>query len=53
MCSYRMCPGRHFADTSLFIIIASVLHTLVIDYAIDEDGIPITPVPSMTDGVLS
>ncbi|KAI0754704.1 cytochrome P450 [Daedaleopsis nitida] len=49
----RICPGRHFADTSLFIIIASVLHALTIDYAIDENGRPITPVPSMTDGVLS
>ena len=49
----RICPGRHFAEASLFIIIASVLHTLTIDYAVDEQGKAIIPEVKMSDGVLS
>ncbi|PIL29320.1 cytochrome P450 [Ganoderma sinense ZZ0214-1] len=49
----RICPGRHFAEASLFIIIASVLHTLTIDYAVDDGGKLIIPEVKMTDGVLS
>ncbi|KAI0753319.1 CyP450 monooxygenase [Daedaleopsis nitida] len=49
----RICPGRHFAQASMFIIIASVLHTLTIDCATDEHGQPIVPEVKMTDGVLS
>ncbi len=49
----RICPGRHFAEASLFIMISSILHTLNIDQAIDEQGKPITPKAEMTYGVIS
>ncbi|KAM5539745.1 hypothetical protein V8D89_006558 [Ganoderma adspersum] len=49
----RICPGRHFAEASLFIIIASVLHTLTIDYAVDDRGKVVIPEVKMSDGVLS
>ncbi|OJT11861.1 O-methylsterigmatocystin oxidoreductase [Trametes pubescens] len=48
----RICPGRHFAEASLFIMIASVLHTLAIDQAVDEHGNTIQPVAKMTYGVI-
>ena len=51
--SLRICPGRYFAQASMFIIIASVLHTLTIDRATDEHGRQIVPEVKMTDGVLS
>ncbi|KAM5533378.1 hypothetical protein V8D89_012928 [Ganoderma adspersum] len=34
----RICPGRHFADNSLFIIVAHVLHTLNVEPPLDGDG---------------
>ncbi|KAI1790108.1 cytochrome P450 [Ganoderma leucocontextum] len=49
----RICPGRHFAEASLFIMIASVLHTLTIDSAMDERGKPIAPEAKMSHGVIS
>ncbi|RDX44589.1 CyP450 monooxygenase [Lentinus brumalis] len=49
----RICPGRHFAEASLFIMISSILHTLNIDQATDEHGNPITPKAEMTYGVIS
>ncbi|TBU23430.1 cytochrome P450 [Dichomitus squalens] len=49
----RICPGRHFAEASLFIMIASVLHTLTIDQAVDQHGESIAPEAKMTYGVLS
>ena len=52
-CTHRVCPGRHFAEASLFIMIASVLHTLTIDSAVDERGKPIAPEAKMTYGVIS
>ena len=49
----RICPGRHFAEASLFINIASVLHTFDITPPLDEHGHPVKAVPGMTDGLLS
>ncbi|RPD62682.1 CyP450 monooxygenase [Lentinus tigrinus ALCF2SS1-7] len=37
----RVCPGRHFADASLFINIAMVLHVFDITPPLDENGNPI------------
>lgn len=34
----RICPGRHFANNSLFIIVASVLHVFDIEAPLGEDG---------------
>ncbi|RPD61603.1 cytochrome P450 [Lentinus tigrinus ALCF2SS1-7] len=49
----RICPGRHFAEDSLFINVASVLHTFDITPPLDEHEQPIKVVPDMTDGLLS
>ncbi|KAI0677671.1 CyP450 monooxygenase [Trametes maxima] len=50
----RICAGRHFADASLFIIVASVLHTLRIEAPMDEYDKPVRVKPKMsTDMLLS
>lgn len=49
----RSCPGRHFADATLFINIASVLHVLDITPPLDEDGKEIKIEMTMTDGFSS
>ncbi|KAI9057429.1 CyP450 monooxygenase [Trametes sanguinea] len=48
----RICAGRHFADASLFIIVASVLHTLNIEPPQDEHGKPIHVEPKVTTDML-
>ena len=37
---YRICPGRYFAETTLFINIACVLHVFDITPPLGEDGLP-------------
>ena len=49
----RICPGRYFADTGLFINIASFLHVFDIGQPLDNAGNPIRIPHSMTDGFLS
>ncbi|KAF8073622.1 cytochrome P450 [Lyophyllum atratum] len=50
----RICPGRHLADDSLWIAIATILSTASISKAIGEDGNEITPdVVPITVGVTS
>ncbi|KAG6883169.1 hypothetical protein C0993_007525 [Termitomyces sp. T159_Od127] len=39
----RKCPGRHFAEDSLWIVIATILATVSIKRAIGEDGKEIIP----------
>ncbi|KAG6909266.1 hypothetical protein DXG01_001328 [Tephrocybe rancida] len=39
----RKCPGRHLADASLWIAMATILSTLSITKAVDTDGNSITP----------
>ena len=51
--SRRICPGRHFADSSLFINIASVLHTLDISLPLDEYSRPIRIEPRASTGIVS
>ena len=41
--STRLCPGRLFADTTLFLAIAGIVATLNIDKARDSEGNVITP----------
>nr|VWO96656.1 N/A [Ganoderma boninense] len=36
----RFCPGRHFADSTLFILCASVLSAVEIGPPVGEDGVP-------------
>ena len=49
----RICPGRHFADDTMFINIASVLHCFDIGPPLDDRGEPVKIVPEWTDGLLS
>ncbi|KAI0357497.1 cytochrome P450 [Trametes cingulata] len=49
----RICPGRHFAEGSLFINIAMVLHVFNIEPPLDHDGRPIVVEPRMCDGLMS
>ncbi|KAI0674475.1 cytochrome P450 [Trametes maxima] len=44
----RICAGRHFADASLFIVVASILHTLTIEAPLDESGHPVSVEPKVT-----
>ena len=36
----RICPGRYFAEASLFILAASLLHVFQIRPPVDERGVP-------------
>ena len=48
------CPGRRFAESSLFIVIASILHTLNISPPIEDGGEAALPsVKEVTTGFLS
>ncbi|KAI0641987.1 CyP450 monooxygenase [Trametes meyenii] len=49
----RICPGRYFAQASLFITLASVLHVFDIGLPLDADGKPIEIKYEQTDGMLS
>lgn len=49
----RICPGRHLADASLWIAVASILATITISKALDENGKEITPEVGFTDGITS
>ncbi|KAI0346960.1 CyP450 monooxygenase [Trametopsis cervina] len=47
----RICPGRHFAQDHVFLMIASILHTFDIEPAVDEYGNQINPNPQATKGI--
>ncbi|KAI0371242.1 CyP450 monooxygenase [Pilatotrama ljubarskyi] len=49
----RICPGRYFAEASLFLIVSSVLHTLSVSAPLDENGNPVKLEGKMTSGVIS
>ena len=49
----RICPGRHFGEASVFINIASVLHSFDIKPPLDNAGKPYVPEVKMTTGFLS
>ncbi|KAI0352615.1 CyP450 monooxygenase [Trametes cingulata] len=49
----RICPGRYFAQTSLFITIASMLHVFEIGLPVNEDGEPIPIKYEQSHGLLS
>ncbi|KAI0658590.1 CyP450 monooxygenase [Cubamyces menziesii] len=48
----RICAGRHFADVSLYIIVASILHSLTIEPPVDGSGQPVRVEPKVTTDVL-
>ncbi|KAH9852970.1 cytochrome P450 [Lenzites betulinus] len=49
----RICPGKRFAEDTLFINAASILHVFNILPALDEHGNPIPVTAKMTSGLLS
>ncbi|KAJ8462756.1 hypothetical protein ONZ51_g10699 [Trametes cubensis] len=49
----RICPGRHFAEDSLFINVASVLHAFSVVPAVDERGVPAPVEHEVTTGLIS
>lgn len=50
---HRICPGLHFAGSSLFLTLSSVLHTLSVTPPLDAAGKPQRPKIKMTTGVIS
>lgn len=51
--SIRICPGRHLGEGSLFLFIASVLHSFDIRSGKDEDGEPIEITDDVTTGLIA
>ncbi|KAI0373886.1 CyP450 monooxygenase [Pilatotrama ljubarskyi] len=49
----RICPGRHFANASLFILIASVLQVFDVELQTDENGQPLRAEYQQTHGLVS
>ncbi|KAL1673148.1 cytochrome P450, partial [Schizophyllum commune] len=49
----RICVGRHFADATLWIIMATMLATLNFERVLDDDGQSVTPKVSLTAGLTS
>ncbi|PIL29259.1 cytochrome P450 [Ganoderma sinense ZZ0214-1] len=49
----RICPGRHYATSVLFMVAATVLHTMSITAPLGKDGKPIPMEGKMTYGLLS
>ncbi|GLB38280.1 putative cytochrome p450 [Lyophyllum shimeji] len=49
----RICPGRYFADASLWIAMATMLHTLHMSKDVDNDGKEITPQVTFTTSLAS
>ncbi|KAF7372980.1 Cytochrome P450 [Mycena sanguinolenta] len=51
--AFGICPGRHMAVASLWIVVASILSTFNIDKAIGEDGREIEPTHEVSPGMIS
>ncbi|KAK7685162.1 hypothetical protein QCA50_011525 [Cerrena zonata] len=47
----RICPGRWFASTSIFLVVANALHTLNIDPILDKEGKTHDPFSIILDGL--
>lgn len=48
----RVCPGRTFAETSLWLCIANFIATMNIEKAVDGDGRVITPAAAFESGAI-
>jgi len=50
----RICPGRHFVDATLFIVVSSVLSVFNVTKAKDENGhdIPVKHVMAVRSGIV-
>ncbi|KAI0833218.1 CyP450 monooxygenase [Trametes gibbosa] len=49
----RICPGRHFAESSLFLVVSSVLHVFDVSAPLDENGVPVKLEGKVTGGLIS
>jgi len=49
----RVCPGKHMAAASLWITIASILSTFIINKLVDEDGNTVEPSYEYFSGLIS
>jgi len=47
----RICPGRHLAEASVWIVMVTMLATLNISRAIGDDGKEIIPDVELTPGL--
>jgi cytochrome P450 len=48
----RICPGMYLAEASLFSTVSMSLSVFNIEKALDDQGIPITPVHENTTGTI-
>ncbi|TFK48004.1 cytochrome P450 [Heliocybe sulcata] len=48
----RICPGRHFSDSSIYLLVACMLATFNISPPIGEDGAPIKITAEMSAGAV-
>jgi cytochrome P450 len=39
----RVCPGREFSESSIFLLISNIIATMDLTKEVDEAGVPITP----------
>ncbi|TBU36865.1 cytochrome P450 [Dichomitus squalens] len=49
----RICPGRYFAESALFINVACAIHVFDVTPPLGEDGLPIEVKQGHTDGFIS
>ncbi|VUC35883.1 unnamed protein product [Clonostachys rosea] len=49
----RVCPGKHIADSTLFLTIAQLLAVFNIEKALDSDGTPIDPAVESLAGLIN
>jgi len=48
----RVCPGRTFAEGSLWLCMANFIATMNIEKAVDGDGNPVTPAATFETGAI-
>ena len=51
--TYRICPGKFFADSTLFLTMASILHVFDIAAPLDSNGYPIPQTFKLVSAVMS
>ena len=52
---FRICPGRFFAEGSVYAVVTGILHTMRVESPLDAHGTPINlkDTVKMTHGVIS
>lgn len=48
----RVCPGRTFAEGSIWLCMANFIATMNIEKAVDGDGNPVTPAAAFETGAI-